>query len=168
MPLAKGPLQPGRYTSTRFEPQLELTLGSGWAEQFPDDNDELALDHDGGFLAITRVSSVVDPSGSGTTDAPDDLFAWLTAHGALTVEHTEDVTVAGLPGQMLEATVAKTAEMFAYPTGNMRVVEGDRVRYYVVPLDGPDLTIVVASQGTRFEDLIAAVEPVVDSLEIVE
>jgi hypothetical protein len=39
------------------------------------------------------------------------------------------------------------SDVFAYDTGNMRVMGGDHIRYWVLPLDGPDLTIVLARLG---------------------
>jgi hypothetical protein len=165
-PLAEGPLEPGRYTTTRFEPQIALTLGAGWRELFEDDSDEVALESDSGFLAITRVTRVVDPETGRAEDAPEDLFGWLLEHDALAVECTTAVTVGGLPGMMLEATVARGADIFAYAEGNMRVVSGQGMRYYVLSLEGPELTIVAASGD--LDALIANVQPAIDSLAVVE
>jgi hypothetical protein len=133
---------------------------------FDDDPDEVALEHGVAFMGITRVTRVVDRSTGTTVDAPEDLFAWLSEHSALTVERTEAVTIAGLPGMMREATVAHSTETFAYPTGNMRATAGDRTRFYVLTLDGPDLTIVVQAPPAEFDAMVEEVEAVLESLEV--
>jgi hypothetical protein len=166
MRLSPGPLEPGRYTTTQFEPRIALTLGSGWTELFADDSDEVALERPGAFMGITRVTCVIAPSNGREADVPSDLAAWLSEHYALQVGSTAEVTVAGLPGTMLEGIVAQSVEMFAYPTGNMRVVAGERIRYYILELDGSELTIVVMGSPTGFDALIAEVESIVDSLEV--
>jgi hypothetical protein len=166
-PLSPGPLEPGRYTTTQFEPRIALTLGSGWTELFADDSDEVAFERSGpAFLGITRVTCVIAPSNGREADAPSDLAAWLSEHYALQLGSTAEVTVAGLPGTMLEGIVAQTVEMFAYPAGNLRVVAGERIRYYILELDGSELTIVVMGSPSVSDALIAEAESIVDSLEV--
>jgi len=159
----------GTYRTTAFEPPLQFTVGDGWRAAFADDSDEIALDHEGMaiFLAMTRVSQVVDQSSGSAVDVPDDLIGWLTGHYALDTSEPRSVEIAGISGEMVDACVTGDREMFAYGTGNMRVTSGDRVRYYVLPLDGPDLTIVIATTSeTGLDAALEAVQPIMDSLEI--
>jgi hypothetical protein len=48
----------------------------------------------------------------------------------------------------------------------MRIPEGARVRIIVVPLDGPDLVLVIGPTSGTLEDAIGTTQPIVDSLTI--
>ena len=169
LPIVGGALSPGTYATTAFEPPLTFTLGPGWNGLFPDDSDEMALEFgaDGG-LYITRVANVVDPTTRSTTPVSDDLIGWLAAHPALDpIAGPAATTVAGHAARSLEARAVAAAEVFAYPTGNMRFDDGWTLLYRVVPLDGPDLTIVVFGMSdAAFTRMAALAEPVVASLAI--
>ena len=169
MSIQQGEMAAGTYRTTEFEPSLQFTVGKGWRAMFPDDSDEVALEQgdDAIFLAMTRVSRVVDPSSFVGADVPDDLISWLAQHHALATSEPRSVEVAGISGMMVDACVISDREMFAYETGNMRVVSGDRVRYVVLPLDGPDLTIVIGTNSeTGLDGALETVQPILDSLEI--
>jgi hypothetical protein len=143
-------------------------LSDGWSALFPDDSDEVAFDglDVPGFLAITRVTKVVGSTGS--IPAPDDLIGWLAANPKFSWSGKPvAVTVGGVAGAMIDGSVKTGTDVFAYETGNMRVTTGEHVRYYVLPLDGPDLTIVVMSPGDGFEALLDLAQATIDSLEIV-
>lgn len=165
-PLAEGPLEPGRYTTTHFEPRVALTLGSGWAMLFEDDVDELAFEGPGIFMGFGRVTRVVDPVTGLDEDAPSDLIAWLAQHDALTDTCTGQGSVGQLPGTILEAAAARTADLFYYPTGNFRVVADSRFRWYVLTVEGQELTITIAGPAAGFDSSIADVESVLDTVEV--
>jgi hypothetical protein len=169
LPIVGGALSPGTYATTAFEPPLTFTLGPGWNGLFPDDSDEMAIEFgsDGG-LYITRVANVVDPRTSTTTPVADDLIGWLSAHPALDpIAGPAATTVAGRTARSLDARAVAAAEVFVYPTGNMRFDDGWTLRYRVVPLDGPDLTIVAfGTSDAAFTRMAALAEPVVASLAI--
>ena len=169
LPIVGGALSPGTYATTAFEPPLTFTLGPGWNGLFPDDSDEMALEFgaDGG-LYITRVANVVDPTTRSTTPVSDDLIGWLAAHPALDpITGPAATSVAGHAARSLEARAVAAAEVFVYPTGNMRFDDGWTLLYRVVPLDGPDLTIVVFGMSdAAFTRMAALAEPVVASLAI--
>jgi hypothetical protein len=109
----------------------------------------------------------VHPVSGESVDAPEDLMGWLAQHPALYAEQIQPAEIAGLSGAMLDAHATTLQDTFAYPTGNMRVNAGDRVRYYVLPLDGPDLTIVVLTRSDdAFDEFKPALESVLHSLVI--
>jgi hypothetical protein len=167
--IVAGPLADGRYSTTAFNPRLTFQLGPGWTGLFPDDADEIAIDFGGsGGVAITRVTEVVDQGSGRPSPVPDNLVAWLSGNRALKLLGApRTVTVAGHAGETLEASAIANRELFAYPTGNMRVGRGMRLRYTVIPMDGPDLTIVIAGEPeSDFDELLVAVEPVLASLAI--
>jgi hypothetical protein len=171
-PLHEGRLVPGRYSTTAFQPTLRFTLGDGWTARFRDDLDEIALDRPNqDFVAITRVSSVLDPGTGAVRPVPDDLMGWLSANPNYEWSGAPvPVEIAGLAGTMIEGHVKAglaPTDTFAYDTGNMRITGGDRMRYYVLPFDGPDLTFVVAGRtDSGFAAAVAALEVLLRSLEI--
>jgi hypothetical protein len=117
-------------------------------------------------MAITRVTKVIDRTG--TIPVPDDLIGWLAANPNFSWSGKPvAVTVGGIAGAMLDGTVKTGTDVFVYESGNMRVATRDHVRYYVLPLDGPDLTIVLMSPGDGFEALLDRAQATLDSLEIV-
>lgn len=166
-----GTLTPGPYTTTAFQPTLTFTVGDGWNGMFPDDSDEIALnDSQEGLFAITRVTQVIDPATRVTAiPVPDDLIAWFTTHPQLTAEAPRPVTIAGLSGRSVDVVVTDGSEpdMFAYESGNMYIPAGFRIRYIVLPLDGPDLTIVVGAAKDAFDATIERAQVMLDSLAIV-
>jgi hypothetical protein len=163
-----GKLAAGTYRTTAFEPTLTFAVGEGWTTFFQDDDDEVALEHvTGPFLAMTRVKQVVDPSTGDAVAVPDDLIGWFAAHPAFKAEAPEAATVAGLKGRsILIRSGSRTTETFAYPSGNMRVNDENTVRYYVLPMDGPDLAVVVQSPTAGWDAAETLVEPILSSLEV--
>lgn len=163
-----GPLEPGRYTTTHFEPRIAMTLGSGWNLLFADDDDELAFERTGktSFLGFGRVTRVVNPATGRDEDAPSDLIAWLSQHNALTDTCTTQADVGGIPARIVEATASRTADLFFYPTGSFHVTTGSRFRWYVLTVDGLELTITVAAPVDEFDSMITDVASVIDSVEV--
>ena len=169
VPLRVGVLPPGTYSTNRFVPQLTLTLGEGWHLLFQDEEDEIAFERSGpAFFGISFTTQVVDPATGRPLSAPDDLVAWLANHPALEADQPEPATVVGVTGSSLEASVkdVPVMDVFAYPEGNYHVVSGERVRFYVLPFDGPDLVIVFSTASDRFEAMAAEMQSVIDSIEV--
>jgi hypothetical protein len=166
-----GTLTPGLYTTTAFQPTLTFSVGGGWFGMFPDDSDEIALnDAREGMFAITRVSQVIDPETRVTAiPVPDDLIGWFTTHPQLIAEAPSPVTIAGLAGQSVDVVVADNSEpdIFAYESGNMYIPTGFKVRYIVLPLDGPDLTIVIGAAKDDFAATLERAQVMLDSLAMV-
>ena len=168
-PLRMGMLPAGTYSTTRFEPTLILTLGEGWTQLFADDADEVALENkpEGVALNITRVTRVVDPRNGSRVEAPEDLIAWLASHPALSASEPEPVTVAGIEGRTL--TIGPSTgdvPLFSYPSGDMRLPPTEQARIYVVPLDGPDLTVFQAGPGGA-DAVDELVRPILASITVI-
>jgi hypothetical protein len=167
--LREGPLAAGRYTTTAFEPTFTFSLSDDWTALFSDDTDEMALEGpDGAFFAITRPRQVVDPTSSAAVAAPDDLTAWLAAHPSFKANPPEPVVVSGLDGQSIEVVPEGRGDVavFAYRTGNMHFPSGLRIRFHVLPLDGPDMVIVVGAPEASFPDVADRAQQIIESLEI--
>jgi hypothetical protein len=168
--LAIGTLAPGTYRTNTFDPTLVFTLPAGWHEFFPDDEDEVALGGPDAFMNMTRPTQVIDPE-IGTTDAPDDLLTWLTEHPGLRAQTPVSVTVAGIESSYLdlESSGGRDLPLFHYATGNMRIPAGAETRLYVVPLEGPDLVLMMGDEPPpdHFDEAVALSQPIIESLRLV-
>jgi hypothetical protein len=165
-----GTASPGSWETTAFKPTLTFTLASdGWFFFFQDDDDEMALGRSGGIeLTASRVGNVVDPTSHKSVSAPDDLVAWLGSHPALDAETPQPATIAGIDSQSIElsASGGQDVDIFAFPTGNLRVAAGSRARIWVVPYAGPDLIVIGFAPDAKFEESRSEIQSVVDSMEI--
>jgi hypothetical protein len=166
-----GPLEPGEYTTTVFDPTLRVSLRGGWLGSGVDEPSSISIDRQdhGGTLAMARVTHVVDPTSHLEVPVGDDLVGWLIAHPAFEgMDHPTPVTIAGVTGSMMDGHAIADAEMFAEGGWTMAVGIGWHVRFYVLPLDGPDLMIIVSgmTDGSYISTMEQA-QPVLDSLRIV-
>ena len=161
----------GIYTTTAFRPRLTFPINDdGWQVLFDDDEDELALEDDSGdgtmFLA-GRIAQVVGPDGA-VIDAPDDLVEWLGGDPSLTAAAPAATTVDSQPATSIDVTNEdrQQADLFAFPTGNFHIPPGVRLRFTVVPMDGPDLVITTGGSVDQFDAAMARTKPMLDSLQI--
>jgi hypothetical protein len=169
VPIGEGALEAGTYTTTVFDPNLTFTVGDGWHALFPDDVDEVALEGSGSFLGMTRPATVVDPAPTGAIPAPDDVATWLVQHPSLVSTAPTTVEIAGQEGVTFDVGLQPgTAQLdiFAYPTGNLHLQPGTRTRFWVVPMEGPDLVILAIAEEASFEEAVVRAEQVVASLLI--
>ena len=165
----------GTYTTTAFAPRLTFPINDDdWRVLFDDDEDELALEDDSGegtmFLAA-RVSQVVGPDGT-VIDAPDDLVAWLDGYPSLAAAPPARTTVDSRPATSIDVTneAREQADLFAfanaYATENFHIPLGTRLRFTVVPMDGPDLVITTGGPIDEFDAAMARTKPMLDALQI--
>ncbi len=134
-----------------------LTLASdGWRFFFQDDTDEMFLGNGGVELAGGRVANVIDPSSHAIVPAPDDFVSWFASHPGLVAESPQPVTVGGIVGQSIDVTNPGTADIdiFAYPTGDLRVSAGTTARLWVLPYDGPDLVFTGFARSPQFPEAL--------------
>lgn len=146
-----------------------LTIPSdGWRFFFQDDEDELAVGTSEVELAGGRVANVLDPITDTITPAPDDLVAWLGSHPGLQAGSPDPATVGGIAGQSIDVTNtgAANVDIFAYPTGNLRVAAGTTARIWVLPYDGPDLVFSGFARTTTFQQALPILQAIIDSIVI--
>jgi hypothetical protein len=154
-----------------FQPRLTIRLDDdGWRVLFDDDDDEVALEDDSGDATMflgARVSQVVGPDGS-VVKAPDDLVAWLGKYPKLTSAAPVATTVDSMPAMSIDVTNkgSTATDLFAFPTGNFHIPPGVRLRFTVVPMDGPDLAITMGGPVDHFDAAIARTKPMLDSLQV--
>ena len=159
----------GTYATTSFQPQLTLTVASdGWLFPFVDDDDEAGLIRAGDLgLYMSRIGQVVDPTSHQPVAAPDDLVAWLAAHPDLEAGSPGSATLAGSDVAWVDvAAVGDDVEIFAFPTGNLRVSAGTTGRFWVLPLEGPDLVVSGLAPTDAFDAAIPDIESIVETIKI--
>jgi hypothetical protein len=164
-------LKAGRYRTSQFVPTLTFTLGDGWRGSFDDAEGTYmgkVFGFNSGELVMGRPPQVVDPTTKQAEPTPDDLLAWISAHPAFRpVGPPKPVTVAGRPGNELEARAVAAADIFYSPAGNFHTnADGGCLRFTVVPMDGPDLTFISIAKPEAFAAMRAEVDQILASLEV--
>jgi hypothetical protein len=167
--IREGPAPAGKYSTTSFRPTVMFTIPSdGWRFFFQDDEDELTAGTSEIELTGGRVANVLDPVTHAITPAPDDLVAWLGSHPGLDSGSPGPATVGGIAGQSIDVTNTGSAnvDIFAYPTGNLRVAAGTTARIWVLPYDGPDLVFSGFARTTTFQQALPILQAIIDSIVI--
>jgi hypothetical protein len=112
----QGPLEPGQYHATYFDPTVAFEIGSpGWTWRYTGNFQMLATDESAeGYADV--INFFLDPviASQDCEDGPepgversvDDLVAWLQAAPGLTTSEGTPVTVGGLDGVRLDLQVA--------------------------------------------------------------
>ena len=172
----------GRYRLDAFEPPIEVTVpGSGWyaAEptatfaafnRYPSEPES--------YIVVLRPAGVYGATYPEVEPLPEDLAVWLHAQPAFTATAMRDATVGGRPAQRFDATVSnpdRTCDLgermatdcvvlAPIPKNeDFRFGAGDRIRFWVVDVDGP-LIIAVSDRPDHFEEFLPQAERVVTSL----
>ena len=113
----QGPLEPGQYHATYFDPTVSFEIGSpGWTWRYVGNFQMLATDESAEGYDADVINFFLDPviAGQDCKDGPepgversvDDLVAWLQAAPGLTTSDPTPVTVGGLDGVRLDLEVA--------------------------------------------------------------
>ena len=66
----------------------------------------------------------------------------------------------------MAANADEDVEIFAFPTGNLRVSAGTKGRLWVLPLEGADLVVSGLAPVDAFESAIPDIESIVETIEI--
>ena len=188
-----GPLDPGEYTTTMFEPTLTYSVPEGWSN-LEDLRGNFLLLPPGGTLEGVNAgtsdylgvyTSVVPPghcNGEPSTTVPhtfDGLVKYLTSNEAIAVSNRHDVSVGGLSGVAMDLEMAGTtgdgcpdgvwADIYV-GTDPSRLVHSiipiQPVRLYLLHYGSGVLAIELGdhiSGGSDFTDWYSAAAPVIDS-----
>ncbi|HET7495728.1 MAG TPA: hypothetical protein VFJ80_09770 [Candidatus Limnocylindrales bacterium] len=166
----KGPLPAGRYTTSQLVPRLTFTLGDGWRGYFDDSEGAYmgkVFGFNSGEMVMGRPPEVVDPTTKQAEPVPDDLLAWIASHPAFrSAGEPKPVTIAGRPGNELEASAVAVSDVFYSPQGNFHTIAGHCYRFTVLTMEGPDLTITSAGTPDAFAAMRPEVDQIFSSLEV--
>jgi hypothetical protein len=111
---------------------------------------------------------VLEPKTHAVVPSPEDLVSWLASHPRFEARSPAAATVGGIVGQLIDVTNTSTVDIdvFAYPTGNLRIAAGSTARFWVLPYDGPDLVFTGFALTSRFQEALPILQGVVDSIVI--
>jgi dipeptidyl aminopeptidase/acylaminoacyl peptidase len=189
LPLARGWLPGGTYTTDRFDPAFKVTLPVGWQVWQSDVDDVWLRDFtDTAFLDLDigriTVSYPQGCYGTPTELAPKtahDLIAWLQKRQKLKVTQLKTTQVGGAPAIQVDVTGVSpgTCEppsrilLFDVANGSLFVRPGETIRLIAVDVRGTLVVVVPragALDGNGMSDpklIDTLVRPIIDTMEFV-
>ena len=177
-----GPVEAGTYRIDAAKPRFEITLnGDGWfagepAESFNGFN--LYPSDPDGYVLLFRPAKVYDDKDQNPDPVPADMATWLHDRPQLRAGEPVATELDGRPAVRFDATVThpdrtcdlgdgtkgRCAVLAPVPNNEpWRFVAGERVRFWVVDLDGP-VVVTISHRAEAFEAFSARAERVVQSL----
>ena len=166
------PLVPGRYTRAGFSPSITLELDGSWeavqladgffdVQQNPGSPDVIAVQF-ARPLGVFGADDAVEPTSAA------DAVEILRVNPHLEVVETSASRIGGLEGS--QVTVENAGETHSHvlhvPPGGLGIDPGRRL--WIAFFDTPDglLAIVVGGSTERWDEALAAAEPVLESVRI--
>jgi hypothetical protein len=171
--LSAGPLAAGRYTRSSFEPRITLAVDDAWQ----------AVQLFAGFFDIQQDVGSPDViavqfgrptlifggmAGGDPVTTADAAVASLGGNATVTVVETDDSLIGGLEGSQItvENAGAAHAELMRVPVGTLGIDPGRRLWIAFFDTDHGLLAIMVGGSIERWDDALAAAEPVLESVTI--
>jgi hypothetical protein len=178
---AVGPLEPGPYAPTVFEPAMRFQVGEGWALAYETQEHILLFVGDPelpGSIYVFGVSSKTkvtptpvaeaDDTAPASEPFPADYEAWLRAVPHLDVGPRRATEIGGAPGFAVDVDLsglptgrcmsADSRQQCFYPveTSAFTAMPGVTIMtVHVVDVDGS--TVLVFTDGDRYRDEVASV-----------
>ena len=168
------PLPPGTYTRSSFEPPITLELGDGWravqllngffdVEREVGTPDVIAVQ----FARPMRIwsASVTEPVDVATAEEAADALA---ANDRLVVHDTSESQLAGLTGKVVDVENGGDGHehVMELAAGELGIDAGRRLRVGLYDTDAGLLAVMIGGSAERWEDALAAAEPVLESVRI--
>jgi thiol-disulfide isomerase/thioredoxin len=170
-PLEASPdrdLVPGRYRRVGFSPSVTFAVGPGW---------RAVQDHEG-FFDVQRHAGTPDviavqlATPVGHASAADAMAA-LRARPGLVASDTAPVTIGGVRGLRVVVDAAdpdidaeRFVEVLRVPPGPISIASGRRLQVTFLDTTDGVLAVLVGGSARRWDEAVAASEPVLASLEI--
>jgi hypothetical protein len=170
------PLPPGTYTRSDFEPPITLELDTGWR----------AVQQLNGFFDVEREVGTPDVIAvqfarpmhiwsASTTEAADVTTAQeaadaLAANDRLVVHDTSESQLGGVTGTVVDVENAGNGHehIMALAAGELGIDPGRRLWVGFYDTDAGLLAVMIGGSVERWEDALAAAEPVLESVRIGE
>jgi hypothetical protein len=179
-----GPIEPGRYQTTEFEPALSFEVREGWTVHIPEEPTVFTITQRA-FNELTFASpqKVFDPNDPDElVPAPQDTanwVSWLRQHPYLkTSPKLEPASIGGVEGERLEATVSAPlgydnkacgSHVPIHPvrSGNDECfTRPERVRIIVSQVEGKAVLVIISAvEGDLFEGFLPKAQEVLDTVE---
>ena len=166
------PLAAGRYTRTGFEPRIELELDGTWqAVQLFDGFFDVQQDvgtPDVIAVQFARPSRIDGADGAVEPADAAEAVELVRANPDLTVVESSDSRIGGLSGH--QVTVANEgmahARILLVPPGPLGIDPGRRLWMAFFDTDAGLLAVMVGGSTARWDETLAAAEPVLESVVI--
>ena len=166
------PLAAGRYTRTGFEPRIELELDGTWqAVQLFDGFFDVQQDvgtPDVIAVQFARPSRIDGADGAVAPADAAEAVELVRANPDLTVIESSDSQIGGLSGH--QVTVANEsmahARILLVPPGPLGIDPGRRLWMAFFDTDAGLLAVMVGGSTARWDETLAAAEPVLESTVI--
>jgi len=166
-------LVPGRYGFRDFgEPTVTFEVDGPWqAVQLFDGFFDIQQDRDTDdviAVQIARPRGIHGGEGSAVPTDAADAVALLGDNPELEVVETSSSTIGGLDGRQvtIENTGDEHARFMDLPPGTIAINTGRRLWIAFFDTDHGLLAIMVGGSVAKWDEALAAAEPVLDSIEI--
>ena len=169
------PLAAGHYTRTGFSPSITLELDGSWqAVQLAGGFFDVQQDVGSPDVIAVRFAKPIGIFGAGSTSEPapsaDEAVELLSANSGLSVLESSESRIGGLTGSQVTVENAGDAhaQVMQVPPGALGIDPGRRL--WIAFFDTPDglLAIMIGGSVARWDDALAAAEPVLESVRIGE
>jgi hypothetical protein len=180
----RGVLAAGRYRITTFQPNLELTVPTGWlARRNYVDGFSVTLlagssgEIDSARLQVGYTTPCGDPKDSKVLGpTPRDVIDWLEARPDLHVSATRPVNLGGYTGLSADVTFGKQTctdpegpppdLLVLFPVGQdvFHIQPDETIRFITVDVRGQSVTFLVDAIGEDLEPFAAAAQSILDSI----
>jgi hypothetical protein len=166
------PLAAGRYTRSGFEPRIELELDGTWqAVQLFDGFFDVQQDvgtPDVIAVQFARPSSIDGADGAGEPADAAAAVELVRANPNLVVIESSDSRIGGLSGHQITVANEGTAHarILLVPPGPLGIDPGRRLWIAFFDTDAGLLAIMVGGSTERWDETLAAAEPVLESVVI--
>ena len=167
------PLPAGTYTRAAFTPAITFDLDGSWqAVQLFDGFFDVQQDIGSPDVMAVQFARPSGVYGTGVTsevpNSPEHAVELLGANSGLTVLESSESRIGGLTGSQVTVENAGNghARVMQVPVGALGIDPGRRL--WIAFFDAPDglLAIMVGGSDARWEETLAAAEPVLESIRI--
>jgi hypothetical protein len=168
-----GDLAPGTYTHSGFEPRIIFEVDEGWQgvqntsgffdiQQDPDTPDVVAVQFGNVDAVYGAAGAAVEPGGAA------DAVKVISLNPDLAILGESPSRMSGLDGFTIEVENAAAGDVpvLRVPAGPLAISPGRRL--WASFFDTPNglLAVMVGGSVARWEDSLAAAEPVLESIQI--
>jgi hypothetical protein len=168
-----GPLSAGRYTRAGFAPRISLSVDGSWQavqlfagffdiQQDVGSPDVIAVQ----FARPTLIFGAASGGDAATTAEAAGVS--LAGNAAVRVVETDGSRIDGLDGSQItvENAGATHADLMSVPAGALGIDPGRRLWIAFFDTDDGLLAIMVGGSIERWDEALAAAEPVLESVTI--
>jgi hypothetical protein len=165
-------LEAGRYTRSGFEPRIELELDGTWqAVQLFDGFFDVQQDVGSPDVIAVQFAKPTGVDGADGADEPADAaeaVELVRANPDLVVIESSDSRIGGLSGHQVTVANESTAHarILLVPPGPLGIDPGRRLWIAFFDTDSGLLAIIVGGSTERWDETLAAAEPVLESVVI--